>query len=130
MCQSELTEFLAELTEFAAELSEFSLLKTVLSKQYSARSLVVWLQETKTRGKNYTNGQSESFKFRVFLNPWFGESVVCTLDSRGFRPFRGFRDFRKSSTQLLVCSCLSCLRHFRHSCDFRRSRERRPTRKP
>ena len=43
-------------------------------------------------------------KFRVFLNPWFGEPVVCTLDSRGFRHFRGFRDFRESSTQLLVCS--------------------------
>ena len=46
---------------------------------------------------------------RVFLHPWFGEPVVCTLDSRGFRHFRGFRDFGNSSTQLLVCSCLSCL---------------------
>ena len=61
---------------------------------------------------------------RVFLNPWFGEPVVCTLDSRGFRHFRGFRDFRESSTQLLVCSCLS---HFRR---FRRLRERRPAPKP
>ena len=42
---------------------------------------------------------------RVFLNPWFGEPVVCTLDSRGFRHFRGFRDVRESSTQFLVCSC-------------------------
>ena len=41
---------------------------------------------------------------RVFLNPWFGEPMVCTLDSRGFRHFRGFRDFRESSTQLLVYS--------------------------
>ena len=24
---------------------------------------------------------------RVFLNPWFGEPVVCTLDSRGFAIF-------------------------------------------
>ena len=42
-----------------------------------------------------------------FLNPWFGEPVVCTLDPRGFRHCRGFRDFRYSSTQTLVCSCLS-----------------------
>ena len=27
---------------------------------------------------------------RVFLNPLFGEPVVCTPDSRGFRHFRGF----------------------------------------
>ena len=67
---------------------------------------------------------------RVFLNPWFGEPMVCTLDSRGFRHFRGFRDFRESSTQLLVCSCLSCLRRFRRSRDFRRFRERRPAPKP
>ena len=67
---------------------------------------------------------------RVFLNPWFGEPVVCTLDSRGFRHFRGFRDFRESSTQLLVCSCLSCLRRFRRFRDFRRFRERRPAPKP
>ena len=26
------------------------------------------------------------------LNPWFGEPVVCTLDSRSFRNFRGFRE--------------------------------------
>ena len=65
--------------------------------------------------------------FRVFLNPWFGEPMVCTLDSRGSRHFRGFRDFRESSTQFLVCGCLSCLRRFR---DFRRSRERRPAPKP
>ena len=52
-------------------------------------------------------------KNRVFLNPWLGEPMVCTLDSRGFRHFRGFRDFRESSTQLLVCSCLSCPRRFR-----------------
>ena len=57
---------------------------------------------------------------RVFLNPWFGEPVVCTLDSRGFRHCRGFRDFRESSTRLLVCSCLNCLRRFRRFRDFRR----------
>ena len=51
-------------------------------------------------------------KNRVFLNLWFGEPVVCTLDSCGFRNFRGFRDFCESSAQLLVCSCLSCLCHF------------------
>ena len=62
----------------------------------------------------------------LFLNPWFGEPVVCTLDSRGLRHFRGFRDFRESSAQLLVCSCLSCLRRFRRFRDFRRFRERRP----
>ena len=66
----------------------------------------------------------------LFLNPWFGEPVVCTLDSRGFRHFRGFRDFRESSTQLLVCSCLSCLRRFRRFRDFRRFRGRRPAPKP
>ena len=32
-------------------------------------------------------------KHRVFLNPWFGEPVVCTLDSRGFRHFHGFPRF-------------------------------------
>ena len=74
--------------------------------------------------------QSRGNKNRVFLNPWFGEPVVCTLDSRGFRHFRGFRDFRESSTQLLVCSCLSCLRRFRRFRDFRRFRERRPAPKP
>ena len=68
-----------------------------------------------------------SFLIRVFLNPWFGEPVVCTLDSRGFRHFRGFRDFRESSTQLLVCSCLRRFRRFR---DSRRFRERRPAPKP
>ena len=66
---------------------------------------------------------------RVFLNPWFGEPMVCTTDSRGFRHFRGFRDFRESSTQVLVCSCQSCLRRFRRFRDFRRFRERRPARK-
>ena len=71
-----------------------------------------------------------SLSCRVFLNPWFGEPVVCTLDSRGFRHFRGFRDFRESSTQLLVCSCLSCLRRFRRFRDFRHFRERRPAPKP
>ena len=69
-------------------------------------------------------------KSRVFLNPWFGEPVVCTLDSRGFRHFRGFRDFRESSTQLLVFSCPRCLRRFRRFRDFRRFRERRPAHKP
>ena len=69
-------------------------------------------------------------KVRVFLNPWFGEPVVCTLDSRGFRLFRGFRDFRESSTQLLDCSSLSCLRRFRRFRDFRRFRERRAAPKP
>ena len=43
----------------------------------------------------------------------FGEPVVCTLDSSDFHHFRGFRDFREFSTQLLVCSCLSCLLRFR-----------------
>ena len=33
--------------------------------------------------------------------------------------FRGFSDFRLSSTQLLVCGCLSCLRSFRGSSDVR-----------
>ena len=69
-------------------------------------------------------------KNRVFLNPWFGEPVVCTPDSRGFRNLRGFRDFRESSTQLLICSCLSCLCRFRRFGDFRRFRERRPAHKP
>ena len=67
---------------------------------------------------------------RVFLNPWFGEPVVCTLDSRAFRHFRGFRDFREPSARLLVCSRLSCLHRFRHFRDFRHFRERRPARKP
>ena len=57
------------------------------------------------------------------LNLWFGEHVVCKMDSRGFRHFRGFRDFRESSTQLLACSCLSCLRRFRRFRDIRRFRE-------
>ena len=74
-----------------------------------------------------TSSNNYSFLSRVFLNLWFGERVVCTLDSRGFRHFRDFRDFRESCTQLLVCSCLSCLHRFR---DFRRFRERRPAPKP
>ena len=44
VCQSELTGFFAELTEFAAELSEAQwvlLSETVLTKQYSARFLVL-----------------------------------------------------------------------------------------
>ena len=45
-----------------------------------------------------------SLAFRVFLNLWFGEPVVCTLDSRGFRRFHGFRDFRESSTLFVVVS--------------------------
>ena len=60
---------------------------------------------------------------RVFQNPLSGEPVVCTPHSRGFRHFRGCRDFRYSSTQLLGCSCLSRLRHFR---DFHCFREMRP----
>ena len=51
--------------------------------------------------------------------------MVCTLDSRGFRHFRGFRDLCEFSTQLLVCSCASCLCHFRCFRDFRRLRARR-----
>ena len=39
------------------------------------------------------------FSFRAFLNPLFGEPVLCTPDSRGVCHFRGFRDFRFSSTQ-------------------------------
>ena len=76
-----------------------------------------------------TRGGEARF-FRAFLNLWFGEPVVCTLDSRGFRHFRGFRDLRESSTELLVCSCLSCLRRFGRFRDFRRFRERRPAPKP
>ena len=40
-------------------------------------------------------------KSRVFLNPLFGEPIVCTPDSHGFHHFRGFRDFRLSSFQFL-----------------------------
>ena len=40
--------------------------------------------------------------------------MVCTLLSRGFRHVRVFRDFCESSTQLLVCGCLSYLRRFRY----------------
>ena len=55
VCKFELTEFVAELTEFAAELSEaqwviFS--ETVLSKQYSARLLIM------------ATGASHSYKFK------------------------------------------------------------------
>ena len=35
-----------------------------------------------------------SIILRVFPNPLFGEPVVSTPDSRGFRHFHGFRDFR------------------------------------
>ena len=75
-------------------------------------------------------------KTRVFLNQRFGEPVVYNPDSRGFRHFRGFCDLRESSTQLLVCSCLSslrrfrCFRDFRRFRDFPRFRERRPAHKP
>ena len=55
---------------------------------------------------------------QVFLNPLFGEPVVCPLDSRGFCHVCGFRDFCESSSQLLVCSSLSCLRCFRRFRDF------------
>ena len=82
------------------------------------------------RGSTSNSHSRSAGKIRVFLNPWFGEPVVCTLDSRGFRHFRGFRDFCESSTQLLVCSCLSCLRHFCRFRDFCRFRERRPAPKP
>ena len=75
-------------------------------------------------------GENARLKSRVFLNPWFGEPVVCTLNFRGFRHFRGFRDFRESSTQLLVFSCPRSLGRFRRFRDFRRCRERRPTHKP
>ena len=34
---------------------------------------------------------------RVFLNPLFGEPVVCTPDSCGFRHFWGFRDISVKS---------------------------------
>ena len=68
-----------------------------------------------------------SFKNQVFLNPWFGEPVFCALGSRGFRHFCGFLNIRQSCTELLVCSCLTCLHRFR---DFRRFRERRPACKP
>ena len=61
---------------------------------------------------------------RVFVNPLFGEPVVCTPDSCGFRHVRGFRDFHKCSTQMLVFSCLSCLCRFRHFRNFCRFRER------
>ena len=71
------------------------------------------------------SGENKAFG-RVFSNPLFGEPVVCTLDSLGFRHCRGMRDFREPSTQLLVCSCLSCLRHFRRFRGFRRFREWRP----
>ena len=64
----------------------------------------------------------KDYNYRAFLNPWFGEPVVCTLDSRGFRHFRGFRDFHESSTQLLVFSCPRCLRRFRRFRDFHRFR--------
>ena len=36
-----------------------------------------------------------------------------------FRDCLGFHDFCESRTQLLVCSCLSCLRRFRDFCRFR-----------
>ena len=48
----------------------------------------------------------------------------CTPHSRRFRSFRDFCDFRWSSTQLLVCRCLSCLRGFRRCRDFRRLPEK------
>ena len=53
----------------------------------------------------------------IFGVEFFGEPVVCSPDSCGFRHFRGFRDCRQSNTKLLVCSCLSCPRRSR---DFRR----------
>ena len=36
----------------------------------------------------------ELLNYRVFLNPFFLQPVVCTLDFRGFRHCRGSRDFR------------------------------------
>ena len=62
---------------------------------------------------HYLSMSSE--KSRVFQNPLFGEPVVWTPDSRGFRHFRGFRDFRESSTQLVLCNSPSCLRCFHYS---------------
>ena len=52
------------------------------------------------------------------LSPWFAPWI-----SVGFRHFCGLRDFRQSSTQLLVCSCLSCFLRFCRFRDFRRFRE-------
>ena len=51
VCQSELTEFFAELTEFTVELSEAQwvlFLETVLSKQYSARFLILSVRQIST----------------------------------------------------------------------------------
>ena len=130
--------FFAEFSEFAPELSEpqwVLVSETVLSKQYST-CIHLLLPKGPGHTKKTTGSKSASQSsmdlpwssfpcfwdvlafFRVFLNPWFGEPVVCTLDSRGFRHFRDFRDFRESS------SCLSCLRRFRRFRDFRRFRER------
>ena len=53
--------------------------------------------------------------------------MVCPPDARGFHRIRGFRDFLESNTQLLVCSCLSCVRRFR---DVRRFHEMRLACKP
>ena len=50
----------------------------------------------KTSRENRSGGFAER-KTRVFLNPWFGEPVVCTLDSHGFRHFRDFRKFQHST---------------------------------
>ena len=64
----------------------------------SSRKFVGDPQDTPRRFKRFTSCSSlhegvDVPIFRVFLNPSFGELVVCTLDSRGFRHFRGFRDF-------------------------------------
>ena len=71
-------------------------LAVVLTKQDQKRN------EKPQRSKNHTKlgKRIRGASVRVLLNPWFGEPVFCTLDSRGFRHFRGFRDFRESSTQL------------------------------
>ena len=106
-------------------------------KKWQGKSRYFWtvLVRGKKKSRNrprVSKSTCDTFRHssRVFLNPWFGETVVCTLDSRGFRNFRGFRDFRESSTRLLVCSCLSCLWRSRRFRNFRCFRERRPARKP
>ena len=59
-----------------------------------------------------------------------GISKPVVWGTRGLHHFRGFRDFRESSTQLLLCSCLSCLcrfRRFREKFILARTREKKKT---
>ena len=58
----------------------------------------------------------------VFLTPFWGQPVVCTLDSCGFCILRGFRVVSTNpALNPLACGCLNCLLRFHDSRRFHES---------